>query len=503
MTTASPSWAELEARLAVPMRGRTSTATPGRRAMHRYASGLMLTDCGVVLASLGLAAVVRFGTDDAALEVSGLLVNYWIVVVAIATTWIAGLAAFRTRDVRIIGSEPTEYRRVTDATAITFALDTIALLVIGADISRVLFLVAFPVGLTGLLLSRRLWRAWLMARRRRGRNTLATLIVGSRHDVKRVLSALADLRGGPFETVGVMLERPEGCQEVHAGRRSYPVLGTATSSAVADEARARGIDAVIVAGQPRGRTFLRDLGWSLERTEAEMLIASRLLNVAGPRIHIRPLDNLPLTHVELPSYEGAKHVLKRVFDIVASALALVLFAPAMLVIAAAIKLSDGGPVFFFQARVGRNGSLFHMIKFRSMVPDSEAALSVLAGRNDGNGVLFKLHDDPRVTRIGRLLRKYSLDELPQLLNVLVGEMSLVGPRPPLIDEVDKYEVHVLRRLYIKPGLTGMWQISGRSDLSWEESVRLDLYYVENWSLTGDLLILWRTVKVVLRPVGAY
>ncbi|GMA93412.1 hypothetical protein GCM10025881_02360 [Pseudolysinimonas kribbensis] len=195
--------------------------------------------------------------------------------------------------------------------------------------------------------------------------------------------------------------------------------------------------------------------------------------------------------------------MKRAFDIAASALALALYAPAMLVIAVAIKVSDGGPVFFHQARVGRNGSLFSMIKFRSMVPDAETALAALADGNDGNGVLFKLRDDPRVTRVGRVLRKYSLDELPQLLNVLVGEMSLVGPRPPLIDEVNKYEVHVLRRLYIKPGLTGMWQISGRSDLTWEESVRLDLYYVENWSLTGDLLILWRTVKVLLRPVGAY
>ncbi|GMA93411.1 hypothetical protein GCM10025881_02350 [Pseudolysinimonas kribbensis] len=308
MTAATPSWAELEARFDLPVRSGTASTTPGRRAMRRYAGALMLTDCGVVLASLGLATIVRFGTDDAALEVSGLRVNYWIVVGLIAVSWIAGLAAIRTRDIRVIGSEPTEYRRVTNATAVSFGLDAITLLVIGADISRVLFLVAFPVGLAGLLLSRRLWRAWLISRRRRGRNTLATLVVGPRHDVKRVLITLAGLHGGPYETVGVMLEGEDETQEVRAGQRSFPVLGKATSSAVAAEARARGIDAVIVAGQPHGRTFLRDLGWSLERTDAEMLIASRLLNVAGPRIHIRPVENLPLMHVELPSYEGGKHL---------------------------------------------------------------------------------------------------------------------------------------------------------------------------------------------------
>jgi len=208
-------------------------------------------------------------------------------------------------------------------------------------------------------------------------------------------------------------------------------------------------------------------------------------------------------HVELPSYEGGKHVLKRAFDIVASALGLLVLAPLFFVIAVLVKTTSAGPVFFRQARVGRSGSLFSMIKFRSMVPNAESVRAQLEAQHDGNGVLFKLKDDPRVTRIGKILRRYSLDELPQLWNVLVGHMSLVGPRPPLESEVAQYEKHVLRRLYIKPGLTGMWQINGRSNLSWEESVRLDLYYVENWSLTGDLMILWRTLSVVVKPVGAY
>jgi exopolysaccharide biosynthesis polyprenyl glycosylphosphotransferase len=208
-------------------------------------------------------------------------------------------------------------------------------------------------------------------------------------------------------------------------------------------------------------------------------------------------------HVELPNYEGGKHVVKRVFDFVVAAAALVALAPVFAVIAIIITRDDGGPVFFRQERVGRNGRTFPMYKFRSMTLDAEARLAELEALNEGNGVLFKLRDDPRVTRPGRILRRYSLDELPQLWNILMGHMSLVGPRPPLPSEVERYEDHVLRRLYIKPGLTGMWQINGRSDLSWQDSVRLDLYYVENWSLTGDLLILWRTVRIVLRPMGAY
>ena len=175
----------------------------------------------------------------------------------------------------------------------------------------------------------------------------------------------------------------------------------------------------------------------------------------------------------------------------------------MLVIGILIRVDSPGPALFRQERVGRNGSTFRMLKFRSMVVDAEARLAALHDQNQGAGLLFKLKDDPRVTRVGRFIRKYSLDEFPQLWNVLVGEMSLVGPRPPLRREVDGYESHVHRRLYIKPGLTGMWQVNGRSDLSWEESVRLDLYYVENWSLTGDLVILWRTARVLLNPTGAY
>jgi lipopolysaccharide/colanic/teichoic acid biosynthesis glycosyltransferase len=183
--------------------------------------------------------------------------------------------------------------------------------------------------------------------------------------------------------------------------------------------------------------------------------------------------------------------------------ALLALSPLLLLLAVIVRLDSPGPMFFRQDRVGKDGHPFGMFKFRSMVVDAEARLAALDQRNEGAGVLFKLRDDPRVTRCGRWMRKYSLDELPQLWNVVLGNMSMVGPRPPLDREVSGYERHTHRRLLIKPGITGLWQINGRSDLAWEEAVRLDLYYVENWSIAGDLFILWRTFRAVIKPSGAY
>lgn len=218
------------------------------------------------------------------------------------------------------------------------------------------------------------------------------------------------------------------------------------------------------------------------------------------------MADLPLIHVSTPRLGGFSAALKRVFDILGAALGLLVISPFMLATAIAIKLDDGGPVFFRQTRVGRENQPFMMIKFRSMVVDAEARLAELEereGQDAGNGVLFKMKDDPRITRVGRILRAYSIDELPQLINVLLGSMSMVGPRPPLASEVERYGTDVLRRLIVKPGITGLWQVGGRSDLDWEESVRLDLYYVENWSIVQDLIIIFRTVRVVLTRDGAY
>ena len=249
---------------------------------------------------------------------------------------------------------------------------------------------------------------------------------------------------------------------------------------------------------------LRRLSWDLEDRGVELMVSPGIMEVAGPRLSIRPSASLSLVHVESPTADPGARAGKVIFDrVLASALVLV-FAPLLLGVALAVRLDSRGPVLFRQTRVGTRGERFQMLKFRSMVVDAEARLAAVRDEgDDGNGRLFKRHDDPRITRIGRILRRYSLDELPQLWNVVRGDMSLVGPRPPLQSEVATYEADAIRRLRVRPGLTGLWQVSGRSDLSWDESLRLDLRYVDNWSLMLDLQILWRTARAVFKGEGAY
>jgi exopolysaccharide biosynthesis polyprenyl glycosylphosphotransferase len=248
---------------------------------------------------------------------------------------------------------------------------------------------------------------------------------------------------------------------------------------------------------------LRSLAWELEKTGTDLCVAPALLDVAGPRTTIRPTAGLTLLHVDHPQLGGMRLVVKELFDRSVAAVALLALAPLMAVLSLMIRLHDRGPALFTQTRVGKDGRPFKIYKFRTMVVDAERRKGELHAQNDFDGVLFKLRKDPRVTAIGTYLRRWSIDELPQLYNVLLGHMSLVGPRPPLPDEAEKYAAHVRRRLVVKPGLTGLWQVNGRSDLSWDESVRLDLRYVENWSFTLDLQILWKTISAMVRGSGAY
>ncbi|KMO84413.1 putative sugar transferase EpsL [Mycolicibacterium chubuense] len=219
---------------------------------------------------------------------------------------------------------------------------------------------------------------------------------------------------------------------------------------------------------------------------------------------MRPVAGLPLIHVEKPQYHGAKRFQKRLFDIMFSSSVLLVGLPVLGIVALAVKLTSRGPVFYKQERIGLDGQPFQMIKFRTMVDGADKLVGNLAALNESDGgVLFKIRQDPRVTSVGRILRKYSIDELPQFINVLKRDMSVVGPRPPLASEVKTYDDYARRRLLVRPGITGLWQISGRSDLTWEDSVRLDLFYVENWSMISDLLIAIKTVKAILSHTGAY
>jgi exopolysaccharide biosynthesis polyprenyl glycosylphosphotransferase len=416
---------------------------------------------------------------------------------ATLVVWLAGLALFGSREPRVMGAGSSEYKRVANATGVAFGLLAVGFEIAQWDGLRMQMIIALPAGVLALLVARWRWRAWLRMRRRLGEYASATLIAGKRRDVDYVMRQLA-LADNGYSVIALALSDEDVASD--PGR----VFAVRTADDIARVAREVGADTLVVASVPDDDPdFSRSLAWQLEGTAAELIMSSRLADVAGPRISLSPIEGLPLIHVKIPVFEGAAHTLKRLLDLVVSTAACAVVALVTPVIALAISLDSPGPVFFRQQRVGRDGREFTMLKFRSMTDAAEQELAELLPSNDGAGPLFKLRSDPRVTRVGRFLRRYSLDELPQFFNVLRGDMSISGPRPPLPSEVRNYEGRVFRRLYIKPGITGLWQVSGRSDLSWEDSVALDLRYVENWSVTLDLMIMWRTVKVMLRPVGAY
>jgi exopolysaccharide biosynthesis polyprenyl glycosylphosphotransferase len=316
-----------------------------------------------------------------------------------------------------------------------------------------------------------------------------------------VRQLITELRREPhhgLQVVAACLAGESDVREV-AG---VPVVGDLDDAASAVRTVQAGTVAVLSCPEMDG-VKLRALAWELEKTGTDLCVAPALLDVAGPRTTVRPTAGLTLLHVDHPQLSGPGQVVKDLFDRCAAAFVLLAFSPLMLTIAVAIRLSDGGPALFAQTRVGKAGEPFKIYKFRTMVVDAEARLAELREKNQADGVLFKIRNDPRITAIGARLRRWSLDELPQLINVLRGEMSLVGPRPALPEEAAKYADHVRRRLVVKPGITGMWQVNGRSDLSSEETVRLDLRYIENWSFALDLQILWKTASVIMHGSGAY
>jgi len=466
-----------------------------------YATRLIVTDALVVSLTLGGSQIMWFGLDGANLairEQRGLAIGYTLVSLVLALAWMIALQLSATRDPRTVGSGSIEYKRVADATLSLFGLFAIFAYLAKVDLARGYFLTALPIGLFFLLFSRWLWRQWLHRKRKVGEFTSSVLIVGSRVKVEHVVRTILLERSAGLVVVAALV--PQGAEgETIAG---VPVLGDLGQILTAlDQSNAQTI--VLTDSDELPHTAVRTLSWELEDRGVSLIVVPALTDVAGPRIHARPVSGLPLIHVEFPIFEGRKHIAKRAFDVVMASFALVLLSPVFVGISVAIRRDSPGPAFFRQRRVGLNGRAFRMLKFRSMSSDAESQLASLLDQSQGNGVLFKLKNDPRVTRVGAFLRKHSLDELPQFINVVRGDMSLVGPRPPLEPEVAKYDETTKRRLLVKPGITGLWQVSGRSNLSWDDSVRLDLYYVENWSLTGDLIILYRTLKAVLRPNGAY
>jgi exopolysaccharide biosynthesis polyprenyl glycosylphosphotransferase len=412
--------------------------------------------------------------------------------------WMAGLVLAGAYDSKFIGSGQDEFRKILNTGITLTAVLAIASYAVNEHLSREYLLITMPSVTSLELMSRYAMRKALHRKRASGQCMHTVVAVGHEQGVAELIT---ELRRDKHHGLWVVATCVAG-QSAGTDVAGVPVMGGVES--VPDVVRQFEADMVAVLACPEiDGTRLRELAWELEKTGTDLCVAPSLLDVAGPRTTVRPAAGLTLLHVEHPQLGGVRRVLKGLFDRGAAATALALMAPFLGVVAVVIRLQDRGPALFTQVRIGKDGRTFRVYKFRTMVVDAEQRKSQLMGNNDLDGVLFKLRRDPRVTAIGAHLRRWSLDELPQLINVVMGDMSLVGPRPALPDEAEKYAHHVRRRLVVKPGLTGLWQVNGRSDLSWEESVRLDLRYVENWSLALDLQILWKTLAAVARGSGAY
>lgn len=400
-------------------------------------------------------------------------------------------------------TDTSDYTRVVLASLTFAAIVGIGCYVLQFPLSRAFYVILFGVGTPLLVLGRVLLNRVVHLARKRGVMRERVLIAGTPIKVDDIAAVLERESWLGYEVAGALVPtRFDGGTGTGRTAGGIEVLGT--PDAVPDLVARGDIGAVIFAeGSFPSATAFRRMAWAMEPHDVEMIVVPALTDVSSERLAIRPVAGLPLVHVEPPQSARARRMVKRVFDVAGASALIVLLSPVLLAAALAVRLHDLGPALFRQQRVGLDGRTFRCLKFRSMVVDADRALEELREQNETDGVLFKMAHDPRVTRPGRFLRRYSLDELPQLFNVVRGEMSLVGPRPPLPSEVEEYGADVRRRLRVRPGMTGLWQVSGRSDLSWEDTVRLDLYYVDNWSMLQDLSILARTFNAVVGGRGAY
>ena len=473
------------------------TATVARPAatpawVRRYRAVLVAGD--VLLA--GVTGLVVEAAHPGSVEPHAAL--FWASLSLVAA-WPLLLTATGAYERRFLGAGSDEFHRVGRAGLVLLALLGFVSYAAQLELSRGLVVLAVPALALVSVLWRYAVRQDLHRRRARGQCLKRVVVVGRGGAVLELADRLGRTRHAGLEVVAACVTGADRSRVARAV--DVPVAGL---DDVVATARRTGADTVAVtSASETAAQYLRRLSWELEGSGLELLVAPGLVEVAGPRLHIRPFDGLPLLSVEQPRFEGWPLVVKSAIDRTAALAALTLLLPVFAALALAVRVSSPGPVFFRQERVGLGGQPFTMLKFRSMVVGADQQVAGLSDGNDADGLLFKMREDPRVTRVGKWLRRLSLDELPQLVNVLTGEMSLVGPRPPLPREVARYDSSVSRRLLVKPGLTGLWQISGRSDLPWEEAVRLDLRYVENWSLALDVQILWKTARAVVRASGAY
>jgi len=473
-----------------------------QKALSGFLRRIAITDFLVVTWAVLGAEVIRFGSDpvEAALPGAEHSPDTWYTAFSagLIVAWVLMLRLHGAYDQRLLGHGPEEYKAVSTASFQLFGVVAVISYVLRLDLARGYVAIAMPAGMIGLLLGRWLWRRWLTLHRAKGLMSASVLVVGDRGHLMGLIRALDSAPEAGYHVVAAC------CSDADNGYvGQVPVLGD--ESKAAEIARRIGANTVACTSSARfDAGGLRRLGWALEGQDVDLVVVPRLTDVAGPRVLTRPVAGLSLLHVEAPVFAGPQLAIKTAMDRIGAAALLVLLSPVFAVVAFLVWRHDHGPVFYKQERIGKDGGVFRMFKFRTMVTDAESQLlALLASTGQEAAPLYKIRSDPRITPVGNWLRRFSIDELPQLINVLRGEMSLVGPRPQVAFEVATYANDVRRRLLVKPGMTGLWQINGRSDLTWEESIRFDLYYVENWSVMSDLIILWKTGHAVVHSSGAY
>ena len=479
-----------------------------RRTNHRRNIGLVLvgTDAVMLVLATLLATYLRFNTFDVAVSLENVSpsarpqyddMSLFVAVVWLAFLWLGGLYDF---DRLFWGAG--EYSRVLRSLSLGLVgviLLTFALRMPG--LSRAWTLLAWALAALFVTFGRLVIRAGLRRLRRRGKLQRPTLIVGSNPEAADLIRIVMSDPGNGLVVVGCLASSQAERLELDYCSDTVPVLGHARE--LPEIIQAHGIDTIIIASTAFDHEVIARIIGELRGLTVDIHISSGLFEVLTTRVLVRELSGVPVMTVKGVSLSASNLRTKRAFDLVIAGMFFLLGMPVWLLLALAIKFDSRGPVFYQQPRIGQHGDEFGMLKFRSMSIDADVRRAELAEHNEASGPLFKMKDDPRVTRVGKWMRKLSIDEFPQIINVLRGEMSLVGPRPPLPREVVEYTDHHWRRMEVPPGMTGLWQVSGRSALTFEEMVRLDLFYIENWSVGFDLSLILRTVPAVLLARGAY
>lgn len=484
-----------------------------RRPLWRYiyVAALVAVDVLVMLLSL----VICFAFNPGAYDTVTRAMPIWAFLLAYCVIGLLCLAFAGAYHRHVMAEGYELYTKLINAAIFTIVLASCVAFMLNLQLPRTALIIAPLVGLVCELVARWMMRCLLHHHRRRGECKYTTVIVGSSEGINRTLRLMRRNSALGYMPVAVCPIAPDPRMD-----DAYVVTNFVADPDIegADKLRVlsfgsrfartierMGVQEVYIADVlSRDSKLLHAMSLAIESLGIELAISVSLADVGGHRLHLRNSAEQQVLIASLPQYRTTTYVIKRIIDIVLSAVALVISSPIMLGVAIAIKLDDGGPVLFKQTRVGIHGKPFTMYKFRSMVTNAEeikAKLAAESGQTDH--FIFKLKDDPRITKVGKFIRKTSLDEFPQFFNVFKGDMSLVGPRPALPDEVARYGSLYSTRLLVKPGITGPWQVSGRSNLSQEQSEFLDVSYIENWSITGDLAILAKTVMVVFRGTGSY